>query len=161
MKTGAVIRTLVALLLLSAAAGPAAAQRVPAHPPTIAADPSRALIDLENGWATALVRRDVGTFERLLAPKFVYTENDQLTTRQQVIASVTGSDTVTEAHNAGMVVHPYAANVAVVTGWLVVRGHNSAGRFVHRYRFTDTWVATDGRWQIVAAQDYLAPASRR
>ena len=161
MKTGAVIRALAALLLLSVASRSSAAQRTPGHPPVIAADPSRALIGLENAWATALVRRDVATFERLLAPAFVYTENDQLMTRQQVIASVTGSDTVTEAHNATMVVHPYAPNVAVVTGWLVVRGHNSAGRFVHRYRFTDTWVATDGRWQIVAAQDYIAPASGR
>lgn len=160
MKTGLVIRTLVPLFLASALARPATAQRVPARSPSLT-DPRTTLIALENSWATALVRRDARTFERLLAPAFVYTENDQLMTRPQVIASVTGSDTVTEAHNAGMVIHPYAADVAVVTGWLVVSGRNSAGRFVHRYRFTDTWVATDGRWQIVAAQDYLAPAGRR
>ena len=161
MKTAAAIPTLLALLLASAAPRPGLAQRAPARPPTLTADPRTALVELENAWAAALVRRDASTFERLLAPAFVYTENDQAMTRQQVIAGVTGSDTVTEAHNANMVVHPYASNVAVVTGWLVVRGHNSGGRFIHRYRFTDTWVATDGRWQIVAAQDFLAPASGR
>lgn len=165
MKTGDVARSLITLLLVAGAARPAMAQRAPKSAPSlpaaVARDARTALIDLENAWATALVRRDVSTFQRLLAPAFVYTENDQLMRRQQVLASVTGSDTVTEAHNEGMTVHPYAANAAVVTGWLVVRGRNAAGRFLHRYRFTDTWVATGGRWQIVAAQDYLAPAPRR
>ena len=161
MKTAAPIRTVLTLLLAFMALRPAAAQRTSNHSPALAADPRTALVDLENAWATALVRRDASTFERLLAPAFVYTENDQLMTRQQVIAGVTGSDTVTDARNASMVVHPYAANVAVVTGWLVVRGHNSAGRFVHRYRFTDTWVTNGGRWQIAAAQDYLAPTGSR
>ena len=161
MRSRVVIRTLVAFTVLAAAARPSGAQRVPTHAPGRIPDPRPALVQLEDGWARALVRRDVSTFERLLAPAFVYTENDQLMTRQQVIASVTGTDTVTEAHNEEMVVHPFAANVAVVTGWLVVRGHNSAGRFVHRYRFTDSWVATGGEWRIVAAQDYLAPSGRR
>ena len=33
----------------------------------------------------ALVERDGATFERLLAPGFVYTENDRLMTRDDVI----------------------------------------------------------------------------
>lgn len=165
MKTGVVTRSLITLLLITGAVCSAAAQRAPRRAPTppaaVSPDPRAALVDLENAWARALVRRDVSTFQRLLAPAFVYTENDQLMTRQQVISSITGSDTITEAHNEDMVVHPYATNAAVVTGWLVVRGRNAAGRFLHRYRFTDTWVATNGRWQIVAAQDYLAPAATR
>ena len=32
-----------------------------------------------------------------------------------------------------------------------------SGAFERRYRFTDTWVKRGGRWQIVAAQDYVAP----
>jgi hypothetical protein len=42
-------------------------------------------------------------------------------------------------------------------GWLVVRGRGANGAFDRRYRFTDTWVKRAGRWQIVAAQDYVAP----
>ncbi len=131
----------------------ASAQRAPSG----AAAPT--LIRLENAWASALVRRDGATFERILAPTFVYTENDRLMTRAEVLQGVVaGSDTVTAAHNEDMVVHGYASNVAVVTGWLIVSGHGPAGAFTHRYRFTDTWVRRGGRWQIVAAQDYLAPA---
>jgi len=116
------------------------------------------LLRLEDSWASALVTRDFMVFNHLLAPGFVYTENDQLMDRAAVIRSVVaGPDTVTAAHNDSMVVHRYGSVTAVVTGWLVVKGHNASGAFERRYRFTDTWVKRSGRWQIVAAQDYIAP----
>ena len=119
---------------------------------------TRALLRLEDEWASALVKRDSVTFNRLLAPGFVYTENDQMMDRAAVLHSVVaGPDTVTAAHNEEMQVHRYGPVAAVVTGWLIVRGRNAGGEFEHRYRFTDTWVKRRGRWQIVAAQDYIAP----
>jgi len=119
---------------------------------------TRALLQLEDDWASALVKRDQVVFERLLADGFVYTENDQLQDRATVLNSVAaGSDTVVAAHNESMTVHRYGAVTAVVTGWLIVGGRGAAGEFRRRYRFTDTWVKRGGRWQIVAAQDYVAP----
>jgi hypothetical protein len=116
------------------------------------------LVRLENAWATGLVKRDTALFEKMLAPKFVYTENDKLMQRAEVLHElVAGSDTVTAAHNEGMTVHEFGSVTAVVTGWLIVEGRGSGGAFTHRYRFTDTWVKRKSRWQIVAAQDYLAP----
>ena len=118
----------------------------------------RALLRLEDDWASALVKRDGVTFERLLADGFVYTENDQIMDRRAVLNSVVGgSDTVAAAHNDSMVVHRFGSVTAVVTGWLVVAGRGPSGEFQRRYRFTDTWVKRGGRWQIVAAQDYVAP----
>ena len=82
---------------------------------------TRALLRLEDSWASALVKRDSVTFERLLAKGFVYTENDQVMDRAAVIQSVaSGSDTVAAAHNEAMVVHRYGPVTAVVTGWLIV-----------------------------------------
>ena len=116
------------------------------------------LIRLENAWADGLVKRDSALFDRLLAAKFVYTENDKLMRRRDVLHDVvSGSDTVTAAHNEGMEVHQFGAVTAAVTGWLIVEGHSKGVAFTHRYRFTDTWVKRQSRWQIVAAQDYLAP----
>jgi len=118
---------------------------------------TRALLKLEDDWASALVKRDREMFERLLADGFVYTENAQLMDRATVLnALVAGEDTVLAAHNDSMVVHRYGAVTAVVTGWLVVGGREATGEFRRRYRFTDTWVKQRGGWQIVAAQDYLA-----
>lgn len=145
-----------ATLLLVLAVSPLAAQQKSnaGTAPSVAAD----LIRLENGWTTGLVKRDRALFERLLAPKFVYTENDQMMTRADVLHEVAeGSDRVTAAHNEGMVVHEYGPVTAVVTGWLVTSGQGKSGKFARRYRFTDTWVKGDQGWQIVAAQDYLLP----
>lgn len=119
---------------------------------------TRELLRLEDGWASALVKRDTVTFKRLLADGFVYTENDQVMDRAAVLESVSrGSDTVEAAHNEAMQVHRYGTVTAVVTGWLVVKGRGASGPFNRRYRFTDTWVKREGRWQIVAAQDYINP----
>lgn len=113
---------------------------------------------LEDGWAAALVRRDRAYFDKYLAPKFVYTEDDKLMRRDQVLHDLTaGADSVTGARNEGMEVHQFGATTAVVTGWLIVEGRRASAPFSHRYRFTDTWVKRKAGWQIVAAHDYLLP----
>jgi ketosteroid isomerase-like protein len=120
--------------------------------------PARVLLRLEDDWAVALTRRDVGVFQRLLAEGFIYTEDDRTVGRDAVLHDVAaGSDTVTAAHNEGMQVHHFGST-AIVTGWLVVSGRGAQGPFQRRYRFTDTWVRQGGRWQIVGAHDYLAPS---
>ena len=145
-----------ATLLLTLAASPLAAQQKTnaGVAPSTAAE----LIRLENQWTTGLVNRDRVLFEKLLAPKFVYTENDKLMSRADVLHEVAdGADRVTAAHNEGMVVHEYGPTTAVVTGWLIVSGQGKSGKYTNRHRFTDTWVKGSQGWQIVAAQDYLAP----
>jgi ketosteroid isomerase-like protein len=132
---------------------------LPAQRATTGLSPvAQQLVRNEDGWTAALVKRDASYFQRMLAPKFVYTEDAKVMTRDQVLHEMTaGSDTVTAAHNEDMVVHEAGPSTAVVTGILHVEGR-SGTRFVHRYRFTDTWVRQDnGQWQIVAAQDYLIP----
>src|SRR5215208_4565064 len=62
-----------ATLLLALVSSPLAAQQKSAT-----ASPAAELIRLENQWAAGLVKRDRILFERLLAPRFVYTENDKL-----------------------------------------------------------------------------------
>jgi uncharacterized protein DUF4440 len=89
-----------------------------------AADP---LLRLEDDWAVGLTRRDAALFQRLLADGFVYTENDRTMSRDDVLRDiVTGSDTVTTAHNEDMKVHRFGTT-AIVTGWLVVSGHGPGG----------------------------------
>jgi ketosteroid isomerase-like protein len=122
---------------------------------------ARALLRLEDDWATALVHRDGATFRRLLADGFVYTEDDRTMSRDAVLHDVVaGPDTVEAAANEDLDVHCFGTTAAV-TGWLIVRGRGSGGRFERRYRFTDTWVREHGRWRVVAAHDYLVPVEHR
>jgi hypothetical protein len=152
------IRWRVSLVLLASAAQMASAQgnSKPRLQRDSAALASRQLITLENEWAHALVRRDTAMFNRHLAPKFVYTENADVMSKEDVIKGVVGSDTVTWAGNQDMQVHLYGST-GVVTGILAMKGRGSKGAFNKRYRFTDTWMLLGGVWQIIAAQDYLMP----
>ncbi|HEY4733961.1 MAG TPA: nuclear transport factor 2 family protein [Gemmatimonadaceae bacterium] len=136
------------VLFMLVAATPALAQRNPAATPTP--------IKLEDQWTSALVRRDTVTFDRLLAQNFVYTEDAAVMSRGDVMKSVTGSDHVEWARNEGMKLHDFG-DVHVITGVLHLRGKGGKGRFDRRYQFTDTWQRRNGRWQIIAAQDYLIP----
>jgi len=156
-------RVLAALALAASAAftssSPAHAQRAR----RVAERARQELLRNEDGWAAALVKRDVGYFRRMLAAGFVYTEDDKLMNRDDVLQSAAPpTDTVTAAHNEGMVVHLFGRETGVVTGLLVVQGRSDGTAYVHRYRFTDTWVEQPGgQWQIVAAQDYLIPDQNR
>ena len=142
-----------ALVMLIVAAGTTSAAFAQTHSAKTA---ELQLLQLEDGWARGLVRRDTAMFRRHLARNFVYTENAEVMGRDDVIAGVVGSDTVTWAGNEGMKVHLYGTT-GVVTGILAEKGRGKSGAFDKRYRFTDTWKFLDGRWQIIAAQDYLIP----
>lgn len=117
----------------------------------------RQIAALEEDWIKAVIRRDAGAFSRLLVPDFVYTEDGRVYTKDQLIKEViTGTDTVTSGRNEDLVVRVHG-NTAIATGWLVLIGHGSGGPFERRYRYTDTWLRTGGRWRVIAAQDYLKP----
>jgi ketosteroid isomerase-like protein len=150
-------RLLIPVAVLALLPTPLSAQQ-PKSKPT--AD-ERAVLDLEEAWAKAVVKRDAATFKRLLAPGFTYTEDDRMQSGAELMRDiVSGSDTVTEARNEKLATQSYG-NTMIVTGWLVMRGRSGGKPFDRRYRFTDTWLKRDGQWQIIAAQDYLVPAGRR
>ena len=141
-----ITRGLVALLLLLPAMSSAQAK---------AADEKKVIAKLEDDWVRGVIARDTALFNRLLGPGFVYSEDDQLYTRPQVLRDLaTTTDTVTDGRNEDLVVRVHGTT-AIATGWLVLIGHGKAGAFQRRYRYTDTWVKRQGAWRIIAAHDYL------
>lgn len=121
----------------------------------------RELFRLENEWAQAVVKRDPAILHRMTAPNWVYSDETGVMEREAGIKSfTTGTDTVRQASNERMRAFVYD-NAAVVIGVLVMKGAGASGPFTNRYRYTDSWVRLDGRWQCVASQDYLIPASKR
>jgi hypothetical protein len=118
---------------------------------------SLAPLQLEDQWTAALIQRNALIFDQLLAPNFVYTEDNAVMSRGDVIKSVNGPDRVTWARNEGMKLHDFG-DVEVITGVLHLKGTvNKGAAFDKRFRFTDTWQKQSGRWRIIAAQDYLIP----
>jgi ketosteroid isomerase-like protein len=120
--------------------------------------PAQRLLQLENGWTTALVKRDTAYFRRNLHPDYVYSDERGTFTKEQVIAEqIGGTDTVTSAENQNMHAHVHGS-AAAVTGVLIVRGRGKNGPFEHRYRYTDSFVRENGRWLMFASQDYEIPS---
>ena len=148
----ALLRSVVVGLLLAGASAPAHAQN--------AATTKRRIAALEDAWIQAVIKRDAAAFDRLLHPDFVYTEDDRVYSKAQLIKEVTtGSDTVASGRNEDLVIRLHG-NTAIATGWLVLIGRGSSGAFERRYRYTDTWQRTGagaGSWRVIAAQDYLKP----
>jgi ketosteroid isomerase-like protein len=147
-------RIAVSLAMLGVASMPASAQQANKAE-------EQALFKLENDWTQGVVKRDAAIMQRLTAPKWVYSDESGVMEREAGIkAFTTGSDTVREASNEKMRALVYDKS-AVVIGVLVMKGRGPKGAFTNRYRYTDTWVKFEGRWQCVASQDYLMPSPKR
>jgi hypothetical protein len=147
----------VAIGVVTAAFAGAATVSAHAQKPPQATATQKAVFALEEEWTRALVRTDTAAFKRLTAPGFVYTEDNVVMNQRQLIQAVATGDKVDWAGNEGMKLYDYTP-VAVVTGILIVKGHDRKGkRYTNRYRFTDTWLYRNGKWQAIAAQDYLIP----
>lgn len=117
----------------------------------------KAVFALEEEWTRALVKVDTAAFKRITAPGLVYTEDNVVMNQRELIDAVVNGDKVEWAGNEEMKFYDYHP-VAVVTGILITRGKNKKGEpFENRYRYTDTWLYRDGKWQVIAAQDYLIP----
>ena len=145
-------RALLLLVLLAAPSGPIVAQSS-----RTTLTPAQQLRQLEDGWTTALVKRDSAYFARNLHPDYVYSDERGTFNKVQVIAEqISGTDSVTSAENQDMHVHVHGS-AAAVTGILIVRGRGKAGPFEHRYRYTDSFVREGGRWLMFASQDYEIP----
>jgi ketosteroid isomerase-like protein len=160
-RGAALVAALIALgfAVLPAGAQAASPKRASSATPAARAT-ERELFRLEDAWAQAAVRRDATALGRFVAPKWVYSDESGIMNREAGIAAFTsGPDTVHEASNSEMRANVYG-NAAVVTGILHMKGRGPAGPFDRRYRYTDTWIRQDGRWQAVASQDYLIPEGK-
>ena len=143
---------LLSLLLTVVLAAPAIAQKSTAE---------QRLFKLENDFANAVVKRDANALRRIVAPRWVYSDESGVMEREEGIRAFTsGTDTVKQASNEKMRALVYG-NSAVVIGILQMKGRGPKGAFTNRYRYTDAWVFQEGKWLCIASQDYLMPVQKR
>jgi len=116
-------------------------------------DDIKALRQLENDIAQAWVQRDTQTLDRILAGDYIFAgAGDVLIDKEQWVAGVDypGIRT-TSAIVDDLRIRVYG-DAAVVTGRAVYRGWSKkSGEFVHRFRFTDTFIHRDNAWKCVAS----------
>ena len=105
--------------------------------------------------AVSPLATDSAHFQRILADDFIGTDpKGNLYDKAQMIADTKDAPKYFVSNHLDQVKIRFFGNTAVAQGsesW--VRRNGERGRFV----WTDTWVLRNGRWQIVAAEDLIAP----
>lgn len=122
------------------------------HAPTAAdAATVRELTDLEQSWAAALLKRDAAVLERLLADELVDTSpTGEVATKAEDVAAVPSYNFA--SYVADEIRVQIYGQAAVVTGRSTQKGSFKGKDLSGVYRWTDTWVKRNGKWQCVATQ---------
>jgi ketosteroid isomerase-like protein len=110
---------------------------------------------LELAWNHALEGKDSKALDMLLGNSMVSVDIDgSVMNKSEFLASIKAPDyqpsqAVIEQSNVQMY------GDAVVVGVFRVEGMEKGGAYVHRERFVDTWIKTNGTWQCVATTGTL------
>jgi hypothetical protein len=115
----------------------------------------RYILDSERQWAESVATGDTSTIERILADDFIGVDpKGNLYNKQQMIDDTKDAPKYFVSNRLNDVKVRFYRNTAIAQGsetWEKRSGER--GRFV----WTDTWVRRNRRWQIVAAEDLIAP----
>jgi ketosteroid isomerase-like protein len=115
----------------------------------------RYIVDSERQWAESVATGDTSAIERILADDFIGVDpQGHLYNKQQMIDETHNAPKYFVSNRLNDVKVRFYGNTAVAQGsetWEKRSGER--GRFV----WTDTWLRRNGRWQIVAAEDLIAP----
>lgn len=118
------------------------------------------ILALENQWNTAYKRSDVAAMNSLLADDFIITVEDGSTFSKPGYIAHNGNSTVrvkiSEMTDLKVRIH---GNTAVVTGTYHEAGTDKGRPYDYRDRFTDVWINSEGRWQVIASH-YSVPVSQ-
>ena len=113
------------------------------------------LKDIENRWEAAFQGHDAKVVEEFLADSYVLTdETGKVFNRRGALKRFKkDTDTLAKATNSDVVVHPINRDAAVVTGMAHEAGKDKSGKMFDRtFRWTDTFVNHNGKWECVATQ---------
>jgi len=117
------------------------------------------ILALDNSWNRALESKDIKALDMLLADTLVSVDIDgSMQSKSAFLASIKApeyqpSQAVTEQSKVQMY-----GDAAVVVGIFRVKGMEKGKPYVHRERFTDTWIKQNNTWQCVASQATLITA---
>jgi ketosteroid isomerase-like protein len=115
----------------------------------------RYILESERHWAASVATGDTSAIERILADDFIGVDpQGHLYPKQKMIDETRNAPKYFVSNRLNDVRVRFYGNTAVAQGsetWEKRSGER--GRFV----WTDTWFLRNGRWQIVAAEDLIAP----
>lgn len=118
-------------------------------------DAERYIKESERQWAESVATGDTATLERILADDFIGVDPDgKQYDKAHMVKDTKEAPKYFVSNHLNQVEVRFYGDAAVAQGdesW--VRKDGKRGRFV----WTDTWIKRNGNWQIVAAEDLVAP----
>ncbi len=116
------------------------------------------VLALEKDWNTAYKQGDIAKMNSLLADDFMITIEDGRTFSKSGYIALNGYTTVQVQVSdlSDLKVRTHGNNIAVVTGAYHEKGTSQGKAYEYHDRFTDVWMSTEGRWQIIASYSTIA-----
>jgi len=123
---------------------------------TNTSDEGGRVLALETAWGHAIEEKNTKALDMILASTFIAVEIDgSMSNKAEFLASIKSPEyQPSQAVNEQVNVQVYG-NAAVVVGIFRVKGMEKGKPYVHRERFTDTWIKQNNTWQCVASQATL------
>lgn len=117
-----------------------------------------AIREAEKTWANAVLARDAGTLERVMAEDLIYAHSSgivenkreylrKLQSGLQQYELIDYRDVTVRLHDGTAVAHSF----------LRMKGRNPKGPFDDQLMMLHVWVRRDGRWQLAAHQTTKLP----
>jgi ketosteroid isomerase-like protein len=107
----------------------------------------------EQNWAQATVKEGAAAVDQYEADDIIDTDpSGRVTDKAQDKTDLSSGDLKFQSIDlSDLKVHVYG-NTAVAAGTSTVKGTYKGQDISGRYRFTDTWVKRNGKWQAVASE---------
>jgi ketosteroid isomerase-like protein len=107
----------------------------------------------EQNWAQATVKEGAAAVDQYEADDIIDTDpSGRVTDKAQDKTDLSSGDLKFQSIElSDLKVHIYG-NIAVAAGTSTIKGTYKGQDITGKYRFTDTWVKRNGKWQAVASQ---------
>ena len=123
----------------------------PAPGSTASGEDEQALYQIERDWSEAIMKKDAAALDKILAADFVGHDSTGVRNKKQAISSLTSAPIKIESGALSDMKAIVFDDTAVVHGIWTEKSTTGGKDTSGRYRWTDTFVKLDGRWQAVGS----------
>ena len=123
--------------------------------PTKKSTPEATLKDIEDKWEASIMLHDPSVAQAYLGNDFRgVSSKGKVMSKSRLLAEIKkDTDTYTSTKNGKVDVRVFGGHFAVVTGTSTEVGKAKDGKaFKRSFRWTDSWVDRNGKWECVASQ---------
>ena len=109
----------------------------------------QALFQIERDWAAASAANDAAALDKLTTDDYVNNSNGQVKAKKQILAEIKSGASKVASAEPGDLRAFVVGDTATVYGLWTEKSSLSGKDTSGTYRFVDTFVKRDGRWQAV------------